>query len=106
MTSADPATGACPSWCADHRAAADGTRVHVGPMRSIDVRARRPTDPESAEEHDRLTAQLVQYDGQDGTVWISVGTRTGEPIEVAIDDANRWVILLGSAMVDAGSPGC
>ena len=97
----DASDSTCPAWClGDHGAAAE----HRGPLHSIEARARRlidgPDRIEPKDERERLQAQLVRY-GDDPTVWLALHTRTGMPIEVAIDDANRWVILLGSAMVDA-----
>lgn len=96
----------CPPWCVgDHDQHAGAALVHRGPLRSAEVRARRvrrnggftPQD-----EQDLFEAQLVRY-GDDPSVWVSLRTRSGDPIEVAIADANRWVVLLGSTMVDEGA---
>jgi hypothetical protein len=97
----DASAAVCPDWCLrDH----DAETEHRGTLHAIEVRGRRrmegPDRIEPADERERLSAQLVRY-SDDPTDWIAVRTRTGVPIEVAIDDANRWVILLGSAMVDA-----
>ena len=100
----EPEEAPCPPWCGLQHDGGPDDDAHRGPLHAIDVRGRRHFDAperiEPADERERLEAQLVRY-RDDPTVWIAVRTRTGVPIEVAIDDANRWVILLGSAMVDA-----
>jgi len=94
----------CPPWCVSlHDDDRSGARVHRGLRRVADLRARRIThtaDGSSASVEDtQFTAGLVRY-GSDDTTWLRVETRTGEPLEISIEDANRWIVLMGSAMVD------
>lgn len=94
----------CPPWCVSgHEDDAPGARVHRGLRRVADLKARRvvhSTDGGVASIQDtQFSAGLVRY-GQDDTTWLRLETRTGEPLEISIDDANRWIVLMGSAMVD------
>ncbi|MBO9579192.1 MAG: hypothetical protein J7480_10565, partial [Microbacteriaceae bacterium] len=71
---------------------------------ATDVRARRLVDGDvrPADEQEHLSARLVSY-SDEPTVWISVETRTSPPLEIALTDANRWVMALGATMVDEGA---
>jgi len=77
--------------------------VHRGLRRVTELKARRiihSADGGTASIEDtKFSAGLVRY-GSDDTTWLRLETTTGEPLEISIDDANRWIVLMGSAMVD------
>jgi len=94
----------CPSWCVSaHDDDASGARVHRGPRRTTQLKARRvlrcAVGGAASIEDAEFSAGLVRY-GEDGTTWLRVETTTGEPLEIGIEDANHWIVLMGSAMVD------
>lgn len=94
----------CPVWCVSlHDDDASGARVHRGLRRTTELKARRivhsPDGSAATIEDTKFSAGLVRY-GREGTTWLRVETTTGEPLEISIDDANRWIVLMGSAMVD------
>lgn len=97
-------TSPCPAWCVSaHDDDASGARVHRGQRRTTALKARRvvhSADGGTATIEDtEFSAGLVRY-GNDSTSWLRVETTTGEPLEISIADANRWLVLMGSAMVD------
>jgi len=95
----------CPPWCVSaHDDDAPGARVHRGPIREQAIRARRRRLADGAlvggpSGTTLFRTRLVRYE-HEGEDWIAIVTDDDQAFEIGANEINRYVVLLGSTIVD------